>query len=292
MATRPRHPWLATDTKIDRGSRRPSPAGTEHGHGAGGEIAPAPRARRWLSGWRAQLGLFVAAYLLYGLARWLTTSDFDVAAAHARWIHNLQRSLGIAVEASVQRALEGSAWLWLLNHAYLAAQFAVTPAMLVWLYRRARPAYRRLRDTILATWLLSIPVYGLFPVAPPRLAEIGMLDTITQQTGLALNSRLATSLYNPLAAVPSLHAGFALAVAVVAWPICRTWWARAAWASWPALVGLSVIATGNHFLFDIAAGFVVTGLGALIARRLDVQSLDHSSLQLQPLHQPNAGGRA
>ena len=69
-----------------------------------------------------------------------------------------------------------------------------------------------LRNTVLATWLIALPVWPLFPVAPPRLADIGLVDTITSQTGLALDSKLTTSLYNRYAAVPSLHAGFALAV--------------------------------------------------------------------------------
>ena len=78
----------------------------------------------------------------------------------------------------------------------------------------SRPLYERLRNTILATWLLSIPIYAAFPVAPPRLADIGLVDTITKQTGFALDSKLTTSFYNELAAVPSLHVGFAVAVGI------------------------------------------------------------------------------
>ena len=71
--------------------------------------------------------------------------------------------------------------------------------------------YKTLRNTILATWLLSVPVYGLFPVAPPRLADIGIVDTISTHT-MNMNSSVTTSFYNELAAVPSLHVGFAMAV--------------------------------------------------------------------------------
>ncbi len=118
----------------------------------------------------------------------------------------------------------------------------------------------------LATWLLSLPVYALFPVAPPRLAGVGLVDTITTQTGLALDSRLATALYNPLAAVPSLHAGFAFAVGAALLLVVRRPAARVFWAAWPALVGLAVVATGNHFVFDIAAGLLLTTVGLLVAR--------------------------
>ena len=104
--------------------------------------------------------------------------------------------------------------LWLLNHLYLAAQLVVLPGSLIFLYHRSQPLYERLRNTILATWLLSIPIYAAFPVAPPRLADIGMVDTITHQTGVALDSGLTTSFYNELAAVPSLHVGFAVAIGI------------------------------------------------------------------------------
>ena len=57
-----------------------------------------------------------------------------------------------------------------------------------------------------------MPVYGLFPVAPPRLADIGITDTITAADRLAMDSNFTTSFYNELAAVPSLHVGFAVAV--------------------------------------------------------------------------------
>jgi hypothetical protein len=57
-------------------------------------------------------------------------------------------------------------------------------------------------------------VFGLFPVAPPRLADLGIVDTITRQTDLALGSKLTAGFYNPLGAVPSLHCGFALAVSL------------------------------------------------------------------------------
>ena len=123
------------------------------------------------------------------------------------------------------------------------------------------------QSALQGSWLL--PIYALFPCAPPRLADVGLVDTITTQTGLALDSKLRTSFYNPLAAVPSLHAGFALAVsAALAAATSRRSLQVLAWL-WAPTIGLAVVATGNHFVFDIAAGAVVTvaghGLGRLVA---------------------------
>lgn len=219
---------------------------------------------------RAQIGLFGLAYLLYSAARWVTVGDLPSAQAHATWILNAERDLGVATEASVQKGLSGTFVLWILNHLYLAAQLIVVPGALIFLYKRSGAAYERLRNTILATWLISIPVYALYPVAPPRLADIGMVDTITSETGFSMSSKLTTSFYNELAAVPSLHVGFAVAVGVAVASAVRNPVARLVALLWGPAIGLAVVATGNHFVFDIAAGLVASaagyGLGVAVAR--------------------------
>jgi hypothetical protein len=215
-----------------------------------------------------QIGVFVVAYLLYSAARWVTVGDFGAAKAHADWIIGLERNLGVASEASVQHALSGTWALWVLNHLYIAAQLIVVPGALIFTYVRARHVYARLRDTILATWLISIPVYAAFPVAPPRLAGIGLVDTITSQTGFAMNSKLTTSFYNQLAAVPSLHVGFAVVVSIAIAAAARSPLVKALALLWGPAIALAVVATGNHFIFDIAAGLLASALGYAAGRVL------------------------
>ena len=213
------------------------------------------------SGARTQIGLFLLAYLVYSAARWVMTGDLATAQDHAAWIIDLEQDLGVANEASIQEALSGTWMIWMLNHAYIAAQLVVVPGALIFLYRRARPVYYRLRNTILATWLISVPVYAAFPVAPPRLAEMGLVDTISEQTGFAMDSNLTTAFYNELAAVPSLHVGFAVAVGIAVATAVRNPIARTIALLWGPLIALAVVATGNHFVFDIAAGLVASALG-------------------------------
>jgi hypothetical protein len=217
---------------------------------------------------RRELLLFGAAYLLYSLARWVCIGDTDVATRHAHWIVDLERSASIDVEGSVQRGLEGTPLIWLLNHLYIAAQLVVVPGALAVLYRRDRLRYEQLRNTVLLTWMVAVPIYALFPCAPPRLADIGLVDTITSQTGVALDSKLTTAFYNPLAAVPSLHAGFALAVSAALAASARHWIPRVLAWLWAPTIALAVVATGNHFLFDIAAGVLVTVLGFVLGEAL------------------------
>ena len=112
-------------------------------------------------------------------------------------------------------------------------------------------------------------------VAPPRLAGIGLLDTITSGGGVRLDSALTTSFYNPLAAVPSLHAGFALAVGVALAAHFRNPLAKLLAWSWAPIIGLAVVATGNHFLFDIAAGITVTVAGYVVGNAVDRKLAGH-----------------
>ena len=218
---------------------------------------------------RRELFLFLGAYLVYSMSRYVSVGDVSTATDHARWVVDLQRSIGVNVESSVQAALNGTAVIWILNNLYLAAQLVVVPGTLIWLYRRDHALYVRLRNTVLATWLIAMPIYALFPVAPPRLADVGLIDTITSGGGVRLDSALTTSFYNPLAAVPSLHAGFALAVGVALAAAANRRWLKLLALSWAPIIGLAVVATGNHFLFDIAAGIAVTVAGYVVGNAVD-----------------------
>jgi membrane-associated phospholipid phosphatase len=218
---------------------------------------------------RRELFLFLGAYLAYSMSRYVSVGDLTTATDHAQWIVNLQQSIGVNVESSVQAALDGTVVIWILNNLYLAAQLVVVPGTLIWLYRRDHALYVRLRNTVLATWLIAMPIYALFPVAPPRLAGVGLIDTITSGGGVRLDSALTTSFYNPLAAVPSLHAGFALAVAVALAAATNRRWLKLLALSWAPIISLAVVATGNHFLFDIAAGITVTVAGYVVGNAVD-----------------------
>jgi membrane-associated phospholipid phosphatase len=213
----------------------------------------------------AQLRLFLAAYVLYNLGRYAAVGDLNAASDHARWIMDVERGLGVSVEGTVQGALNTGILPWLMSHVYLAAQLVVLPGTLIWLYRRSPGVYRRLRDTVLTTWMIALPIYALYPVAPPRLADVGLADTVSEQAAVGLTGR-SSVLYNSLAAVPSLHCGFALAVGIAMAFAVRSRTAKILWLLWGPLVCLTVLATGNHYVFDIAAGLLVAAVGYLAGR--------------------------
>ena len=79
---------------------------------------------------RRELFLFLGAYLIYSMSRYISVGDITTATDHARWIVDLQQSLGVNVETSVQSALSGTAAIWILNNLYLAAEVVVVPGAL------------------------------------------------------------------------------------------------------------------------------------------------------------------
>jgi membrane-associated phospholipid phosphatase len=250
----------------------------------GGEVAIV-RARGRLPGrlfaarGRRELALFAAVYLLYDGARWAFVGQLGAARAHARWVIHLERALHVAVEGQVQRALNSGLTSFLLSNLYLAAQLIVLPGALIWLYRRSPKIYLRLRNTVAAAWLISTPIFALYPVAPPRLAGIGIKDTVSHQAGVALTGH-STIFYNPYAAVPSLHVGLAFAIGLAIAAAVTSRWAKALALCWGPLVLLAVVATGNHYLFDGATGLLVTALAYALTRR--ARRLTTSSRRTRP----------
>jgi membrane-associated phospholipid phosphatase len=93
------------------------------------------------------------------------------------------------------------------------------------------------------------------------------VDTLASHAAVDHSSGLIAFSSNPYAAMPSLHATDALIVGVAMALVVRSGWAKALWLGWPAWVWFSVMATGNHFWLDIAAGVLVAGLAAAIVLR-------------------------
>ena len=114
--------------------------------------------------------------------------------------------------ASRRRPPPFPAWRGVLGVLYISLHFVATIAFLVWVHRRRPDAFATVRTTLVVATGLALVGYLTFPAAPPRLAGLGFTDTVTKSARVNLSSDLLGALYNPLAAVPSLHFGYALLV--------------------------------------------------------------------------------
>jgi hypothetical protein len=239
-------------------------------------------------GWGREAMIFAAAYLVYQLCRTVATGAEPLAVENAHRVLGAEAVLGVDVEAAAQRALDGSIWLTAFSWIYLAAQPVVIPVVVVWVYRRSAPVYRVLRNTLIAGWMVALPVYALFPTAPPRLAGVGMPDSVSIESGIALESDFTTLFYNPFAAVPSLHCGFAFACGLAVAAAARNRTLRVAGLVWGPLVSVSTVVTANHYVIDLGAGLAVTAAGlaiGLAAMRLG------AAAAISPMRPARAAGR-
>ena len=157
----------------------------------------------------------------------------------------------------------------LLGIAYIAMHFAGTAVFLVWLHRRHPQRFPIVRNTLVGATGMALAIYLLYPVAPPRLADLGFVDTVSHNAKVNLSSDFLGSLYNPFAAVPSLHFGYALVVGMGIAMLARGRVARALGWSYPVVMLVVIVATGNHFFFDAAAGAVAIGAGFAVASWVD-----------------------
>jgi len=207
----------------------------------------------------------LALYALYEATRGLIVGDRASAVRHAHDVASLEQSLHVFVEARVQDAAGGLPGLiGTLGMLYLTLHLTVTGLYLLWLYRRRPDAFPLVRTTLLVASALALIGYLAFPTAPPRDASLGVADTISGGR-VDLNHGLISSLYNPFAAVPSMHVGYAAVIGASLILHGRRTALRVLGVVYPALVLFVVVATGNHFLVDAAAGIGVAAIGAALA---------------------------
>ena len=230
--------------------------------------------RSWLSHSHSGAREIAALAVLYGLyevVRGAGGENVELALANTADIVAAEQAVGIYVERGVQDAFEAIPFApALLGLAYVLLHFVGTAVALVWVHRRHPDRFPIVRTTFVAATALALAGYVFYPAAPPRLAQLGFSDTVTRSTGLDLSSDLLGALYNPFAAVPSLHFGYALIVGAVLLVIAtgRLW--RIAGALYPAAMLVIIVATGNHFIVDAALGGLVVVVGWLAARALVV----------------------
>jgi hypothetical protein len=222
----------------------------------------------WLSvrhSLRAEAALVLVLYGLYELARGMVVGNAAEAVRHARQLVALERSTGLFFEERMQDAAHAFPGLIdLLGISYLTFHLAVTVGVLLWLHWRRPAAFPLVRTTLVLASGLALVGYLVYPTAPPRLSGIGITDTVSGGH-VDLNSGLVSSLYNPYAAVPSMHFGYALVVGTAVTWVTHRRLVQATAAFYPAFVLLVVVATGNHFLLDVLAGAVVVGVAGSVA---------------------------
>jgi len=226
-----------------------------------------------------QVALFAAAYWCYRFVRGAVDGKAPESFQHARDLISIERTLHLFIEPTVQTWVTGKHWLiGAASWMYVNSQFSVTLGVLVFIYLFHNASFYFVRNMFMVAMGLALVGYMAFPAAPPRFfPEWGFTDSVSNFTGVPQDSVTVNALFNPFAAVPSMHVAFAL---MLGWPLARLvkWRVlKVVWFLYPFVVTFVVVATGNHFWLDAVLGAIVAGVSALAADRLFARWRPHAS---------------
>ncbi|KAB7849939.1 phosphatase PAP2 family protein [Streptomyces mobaraensis NBRC 13819 = DSM 40847] len=225
--------------------------------------------------WWTELPLIAVVYALYSAGRLLVRGDVQSAVDHGVSILDIEKQFRINFEHPLNRLFTDHAILGVpADFVYASLHYVVTPAILVWVFRRHSEHYRRGRTWLMLSTLIGLVGFTLLPTCPPRLLPdgYGFVDTMHQYSsygwwgGDASAPRGLGGLTNQYAAMPSLHVGWALWCGVMLWRHGRGTWAKVLGVAYPLTITLVVMGTANHYFLDAVAGAAVMGVGLLLTR--------------------------
>ncbi len=197
-------------------------------------------------------------YSLWQLAGTLAIVRIDGARARGQQIWDLERTLWMPNEASLQRVVLPITWLVKsMNIYYATMHVGAMIAFLIWMFMYRRPQYVPVRRALVFLSSISLAIQ-LVPVAPPRLVpSIGMVDT-AHQFGQSVYPSLGEVGPSQLSAMPSLHVGWAALVGVAVFTLVQSRWRWIGMAH-AALTFVIVALTANHYWLDGVVDIVLLG---------------------------------
>ncbi len=151
---------------------------------------------------------------------------------------------------------------WLIYLTHFFATLVVAAALWTWAHDR----FARYATMVCVLALTGFATYVLYPAAPPWLAarhgELGeanrTIAVVWKEVPLAHFGSLfekGQHYANNVAAMPSLHAGYALLIALYLWRLVPRW-ARLPLALYPPAMVFALVYSGEHYIVDCLAGWV------------------------------------
>jgi hypothetical protein len=223
----------------------------------------------WRSRYGRQLLVEIAIcgglLMLYRSIRLVTKTDLSAAFANARDIVAFESWLGLPFEDNLQQfLLDHPTIIHGLNYYYVIFHFPTAIALLLWLYLWHQKDYRPIRNLMAFVTFAALIIHLMFPLAPPRMfASLGFVDTMEVYGPNIYPPNAAAGAANQIAAMPSLHFGWAVIAAFAVIIVLKTRW-RYLIVVHPVLMTLAIIATANHWWIDAAAAALIIIVGIVL----------------------------
>lgn len=214
-----------------------------------------------------EIALATVAALTYFGVRNLTVGAEAEAFANADRVERLEVHARIAWEQPLQDAVLGQdSLVTMLNWIYIWGHWPVIITTAVLLYRLHPERYVLLRNAMFLSGGIGFLFFALLPVAPPRLVDPSLIDTVTLHSE-AYRALQPPGLTNQYAAFPSLHFGWNLLVGVAVWGATRSAVLRLLSIVGPAAMAGAVVLTANHYVLDLVGGAIVVLFALWVVRR-------------------------
>ncbi|MEV5276682.1 phosphatase PAP2 family protein [Streptomyces sp. NPDC051994] len=213
--------------------------------------------------------LIAVSYWVYSLIRNAVPEQKAQALKNADWIWSTEHRLGIAVEQSINHAVDSVTWFIIgMNYYYATLHFIITIGVLVWLFRSHPGRYAASRLALFATTGVALVGYYFFPLAPPRLMNGGhFIDTVlVHHTWGSMASGDLKNMSNQYAAMPSMHIGWSTWCGLTIFALASAPWARILGLLYPAATLIVIVSTANHFWLDAVGGLLCLTFGFLVSR--------------------------
>ncbi|MFE7649387.1 phosphatase PAP2 family protein [Streptomyces phaeoluteigriseus] len=212
-----------------------------------------------------ELLLVAGLFLVYKFGRQLATGHTAEAFRNAHRVWDAERWLRLPDEDTVQSLLlHGDGLAHVANTYYATVHFPATAAFLVWLYLRRPAHYVWARRVLAALTAAALVGHLAFPLAPPRmLASTGLIDTARVYGPSVYGPPQTDTLSNQFAAMPSLHFGWAVMVAVGLIVATRSR-LRWLWLLHPLLTLLVIVGTANHYWLDALMASALLGVALAV----------------------------
>lgn len=188
-----------------------------------------------------------------------------------------------------ERLVDGSThWYDAAAALVYVTHFVSIPLMTAWVWFRVRERFVAWLGTVLTFITVGVTGYVVYPAVPPwlasdagRIGEVARISTLGWEylhlEWVGALTELGQQGSNPVAAMPSLHAGAALLVALFSWPFVKSLW-RVLLTVYALSMAWTLVYTGEHYVVDVlggwltatlalGAGLVLDRVGGRISRR-------------------------
>ena len=233
-----------------------------------------------LSAFFRELALVTGAFFVYFAVRGATEGSEALALANASSVASFERRLGFLWEPRLQELIIDHHWIvTFMNWVYIWGHWPFIGIVAMWLFLFHGDTYPLIRNAFLISGGIGLIIFAVFPVAPPRLAEADVVDTVTRYSN-SYRVLQPPGLVNIYAALPSLHFGWNLLMGIALFARARSRIARLVGVAVPIFMLLAVVLTANHYIIDAVAGGGIALLGLVAARNLRLPPVVRRRLQL------------